>query len=149
MGKSGIGVGSASIVLVFAVLCLTVFSLITFVVAGNEKSLVDARTEMVKGYYDADTLAELILMDILAANADIGGEIPGEIPDEIRGVAINKGTDEKSGKDTVYFFCDISESKALYVNVALGNDFFDILSWRMYDRSEWETDDSINVWTGE
>jgi len=43
MGKSGIGVGSASIVLVFAILCLTIFSLITYVVAGNEKALVDAK----------------------------------------------------------------------------------------------------------
>jgi len=140
MGKSGIGVGSASIVLIFAVLCLTIFSLITFVVAGNDKALVDAKAEMVTGYYEADTLAELILADILAAEI---------IPDEIRGVKINTGFDERLSKETVYFFCDISDTKALYVNLAVGNDSFDILSWRMYDKGEWEIDDSTNIWTGE
>jgi len=140
MSKSGIGVGSASIVLVFAVLCLTIFSLITFVVAGNDKALVDAKAEMVTGYYEADTLAELIISDILAA---------AEIPDTIRGVKINTGFDERLNKETVYFFCDISGSKSLYVNLAIANDSFDILSWRMYDKEEWEIDDSINIWTGE
>jgi len=140
MNRSGIGVGSASIVLVFAVLCLTVFSLITFVVAGNEKKLVDSKADLVTGYYEADTLAELILSDILAAD---------EIPEAVRGIKINKGFDERRNSDTTYFFCDISDSKALYVNLAIHDDSFDILSWRMYDKDEWETDDSINVWTGE
>jgi len=140
MSKSGIGVGSASIVLVFAVLCLTIFSLITFVVAGNDKALVDAKAEMVTGYYKADTLAELILADILS---------PGETPAEIRGVKINTGFDDNLNSETTFFFCDISESKALYVNLILHDDSFDILSWRMYDKDEWEIDDSINVWTGD
>jgi len=140
MGKSGIGVGSASIVLVFAVLCLTIFSLITFVVAGNDKALVDAKAEMVTGYYEADTLAELILTDILS---------PGDTPDTIRGVPINTRFDEDQNSETTYFFCNISDSKALFVNIILHDDTFDILSWRMYDKDEWEIDDSINVWTGE
>jgi len=143
MGKSGIGVGSASIVLVFAVLCLTIFSLITFVVAGNDKALVEAKVDMVTGYYRADALAELILADILAAKE------AGNIPETIREVQINTGHNESSGLETTYFLCDISDTKALYVSLALHNDSFDILSWRMYDKGEWEIDDSINVWTGE
>jgi len=143
MGKSGIGVGSASIVLVFAVLCLTIFSLITFVVARNDKAIVDAKVEMVTGYYEADTLAELILADILAAGK------AGDVPGTIRGVEINKTHNEKYNTDTTYFFCDISDTKALFVNLLLHDDSFDILSWRMYDKDEWESDDSINVWTGE
>ena len=140
MSRSGIGAGSASIVLVFAVLCLTIFSLITFVVAGNDKALVDAKAGMVTGYYNADTLAELILSDILS---------PGETPGIIRGVPVNTGFDESLNLETTYFFCDISETKALYVNLVLYDDSFDILSWRMYDKDEWEFDDSIIVWTGE
>jgi len=146
MGKSGIGVGSASIVLVFAVLCLTIFSLITFVVAGNEKKLVDAKSDLVTGYYEADTLAELILADLLAISSDCCSD---DIPETIRGVEIKSGFDEQLNADTAYFFCDISEARALYVNVAIQNDSFDILSWRMYDKDEWESDNPINVWTGE
>jgi len=140
MNRSGLGVGSASIILVFAVLCLTIFSLISFVVAGNEKSLVNARVELVTGYYEADALAEMILIDIMLADA---------IPESARGVTIYTGHDDELGVDTIYFFCKISDIKALYVNLAVHDDSFDILSWRMYDTDNWEFDDSLNVWTGD
>jgi len=140
MGKSGIGVGSASIILVFAVLCLTIFSLITFVVAGNEKNLVSAKVQLVTGYYEADALAEFILADILSSDS---------IPDSIRGVDINTGWDDTLEAQTTYFLCPISDIKALYVNLVIREDSYDILSWRMYDTDEWVFDDSINVWTGD
>ena len=143
MSRSGIGVGSASIVLVFAVLCLTVFSLITYVVASNEKNLVDVKLELVTGYYEADTLAEFILFDI--RETTYAGK---EIPDSIRGVDIHTGWDDELGLETKYFLCYISDIKALYVNLGINDDFIDILAWRMYDTDEWLFDDSINVWTG-
>ena len=140
MGKGGIGVGSASIVLIFAVLCLTVFSLITFVVAGNDKNLVDAKVSLVTGYYEADALAQQILADILAADT---------LPEATRGVNINTRWDDELDQETTYFFCYISDIKALYVNLTIHEDSFDIHNWHMYDTDEWEFDDSINVWTGE
>ena len=140
MGKSGIGVGSASIVLVFAVLCLTVFSLITYVVAGNDRALVNAKIGLVSGYYEADALAEQILVELLAAD---------ETPQNIRGVNIYTRWDEGLDVETTYFFCKISDIKALYVHLILRDDSFDILTWRMYDTDEWEFDSSINVWPGE
>jgi len=140
MNKSGVGVGSASIVLVFAVLCLTIFSLITFVVAGNDKALVDARVNLVAGYYEADVLAEEILLNILASDT---------VPDEVLGVDIFTRIDDILGVETVYFFCEISDIKALYVNFVIHDDSYDILSWRMYDIDEWVFDGSMNVWTGD
>ena len=140
MNKSGIGVGSASIVLVFAVLCLTIFSLITFVVAGNEKALVDARVELVTGYYEADALAEKVLINILTADT---------VPDNVLGINIYTGFDETTGAETTYFFCNVSDIKALYVNLIIRDDSFDILSWRMHDTDDWVFDDSLNVWAGD
>ena len=140
MNKSGVGVGSASIVLVFAVLCLTIFSLITYVVAGNEKTLVDRKVQLVTEYYEADALAEKILVNILTSDT---------IPDEILGVDIFTRFDEGLGVDTVYFFCEISDIKALFINLVIRDDSYDILSWRMYDTDEWVFDGSMNVWTGD
>jgi len=140
MNRSGIGVGSASIVLVFAVLCLTIFSLITFVVAANEKNLTDVKIELVTGYYKADALADLILADILASET---------VPATIRDVNIYEGWDDGRGVETIYFFCNISDIKALYVNIAVYDDSFDILNWHMYDTEDWEFNDSLNIWTGE
>ena len=51
MNKSGIGIGSASVVLVFAVLCLTIFALISYTAAINDKALTEVEVRLVKGYY--------------------------------------------------------------------------------------------------
>jgi len=140
MNRAGIGVGSASIVLVFAVLCLTIFSLITFVIAGNERAMIDARVELVIAYYEADALAEQIMSDILSADT---------LPKTARDVDIHTRWDESLKAEMIYFFCDISDIKALYVSLVIHDDTFDILSWQMRATDDWEFDDSLNVWRGE
>jgi len=139
-GGGGVGVGSASIVLVFAVLCLSVFSLITFVVAGNSKALVDTEARLVKGYYEADLLAERILTEI------IGSYI---IPDNILGVDIDVTWDWEADADIVQYVCQLPESeKWLYVRLAIYMDSYEIQSWRMWDTGEWEVDEGMNIWLG-
>ncbi|MCL2125025.1 MAG: hypothetical protein FWH33_03430 [Oscillospiraceae bacterium] len=140
MKQGGIGVGSASIVLVFAVLCLTVFTLITFVVSGNDKALADAEAELVVGYYEADALAEQIFADI--AEMD-------DLPDTIRGVEIGEGFSNELFTNTVYYLCPITEGKSLYVELADQGGYYDVLSWRMVDTEDWEYDDSLHVWLGD
>jgi len=139
MKRSGIGVGSASIVLVFAVLCLTVFSLITLVVAGNDRTLVDTEVQLVMGYYEADALAEHIVAEIVQADT---------IPDSVRGIDIMADFDHESGAEIAYFFCPISNQKELYVRLALNGNSCDILSWRMWDTGDWVVDDNLEVWQG-
>jgi len=140
MGKGGMGVGSASIVLVFAVLCLTIFTIITYMVSNNERALIDAKAELITGYYKADALAEQILQDLLEADTT---------PDRLRGVDINTKFNEDLGVETTYYYCKISDIKSLYVNLVIRDDSFDILSWRMYAMDEWVFDDTMNVWSGD
>jgi len=140
MKKGGVGVGSASIVLVFAVLCLTVFTLITFIVAGNDRTLVDSEARLVIGFYEADARAEQIVAEILAA---------GEIPESVNGVEIGTFWDFELDADIVYFSSKVSDQRSLFVRLALQEGSFDILSWRMNDTDEWEFDDKLNVWPGE
>ena len=140
MNKGGMGVGSASIVLVFAVLCLTVFSLITLVVARNNKALADAEASLVTGYYKADTLAERILAGILEA---------GAMPDTVNGVEIDISWDMARDADVASYICPISDIKELYVRLAIHEDSVEILNWQMLDIGEWEYDSSLGVWLGE
>jgi len=137
MNKSGIGAGSASIILVFAVLCLTIFSLITYVVAGNDRVLVDAKVNLVTGYYQADAAAERVIFNLFDS-----GEAPGS-------VEIHHGFDETLNTDVTFFSYPISDTKSLFVSLLLHDDSYDILSWRMYNTDEWEYDGSLNIWTGD
>ena len=136
----GIGVGSASIVLVFAVLCLTVFAIISFSSAIAASTLVEVESALLKSYYEADTLAESIFAEILEADF---------IPEEIQGVEIISGWDWDLDADTISFSCPVSEKKELYVVIAVSGGFCDILIWRMRDTGVWETEDEpLNLWPG-
>ena len=139
MNKGGMGVGSSSIMLIFAVLCLTVFSLISLSVAQNDKSLVDIEAKLVTEYYAADELAENILAEILGSDS---------IPDEIRGVRIDKEWDWDLIAETAAFSCPISDVKQLDVKVAVSDGSYDILIWKMINTGDWVIDDTLNVWSG-
>jgi len=141
MNKGGIGVGSASIILVFAVLCLTVFTLITFVVAGNDKALVDAEVRLVTGYYKADTLAEQVLADILVLD-----ELPD--PPVIRGVYIYSEFDIFTMDEVVTFSCPVSGVKSLNVQAVIYDDRVEVIHWGMNDTDDWEFDDTLDIWDG-
>ena len=138
MNKGGIGVGSASIVLVFAVLCLTIFSLISFIVTQNTKALIDAESRFVIGYYEADTRAEIILAELLQAET---------IPATIQGVNINIEHDIDMNANIVNFSYPIynTDYKDLFVRVMLEESTYNILSWRVVDNAGWEMTNEFNV----
>ena len=158
MNKGGIGVGSASIVLVFSVLCLTIFALIAFIVAGNSKALVDAESRLVIGFYETDALAEQILAELSESDT---------VPPSIQGVEMQVVFDYLLGADVVEFSCPVlytcpvkerdtcamqdtcpthDTGNLLHVRVLFTDDSYQILSWRMGDDSEWLIDDALNVW---
>ena len=138
--KSGMGVGSSSIVLVFAVLCLTVFSLISLQVARNNKALTDAEAELVIGYYSADAKAERILAQI--------SESGGLIEEIIDGVEIRYSWDADLETDIYSYQCPISDEKELYIKLGIDGESIRILAWRMRDTGDWEYDGSLSVWIG-
>ena len=134
------GVGSASIMLIFAVLCLTVFALISLSVAETDKTLVDTEAVLVSEYYAADELAERILSVITDSYI---------IPDEILGVSISTDWDWDLAAEIAEYSCRISDVKELNVKIAVSEDSYDIVSWKMVNTGDWEIDESLNVWTGE
>jgi len=137
MGKNGIG--SASIVLVFVVLCLTIFSVISLLPALTERNLAEAEVRLVQDFYAADALAERILAHLLTLD---------ETPESILGVEINSYWDWDLFLDMVSFGVPISETQILYVQIGIDFDRYHIFAWRMVGIDEWEADESIDVWDG-
>jgi hypothetical protein len=136
--KGGSGIGSASLILIFAVLCLTVFSLITFAVAENERVIVEKEARLVVGFYEADALAERVLASLLGAESTA---------DYVRNVTVGTLWDYELNAELSYFSIPITEHIELYVMVAIYEESFDILRWRMRNRADWVADDGLNVWT--
>lgn len=53
--SGGINIGGASVIMVFAVLCLTVFAVLTLLSANSERKLAVKTAESQKDYYAAET----------------------------------------------------------------------------------------------
>ncbi|MCL2046854.1 MAG: hypothetical protein FWG88_10785 [Oscillospiraceae bacterium] len=141
MNKGSMGVGSSSLVLVFAVLCLTVFSLISLLVARNSKALADSEAALVVGYYEADTQAEEIYKKIIMSNGSIS-EIMGN-------VEIWSYWDVEMEVEIISFTCPVSDDKELYVRFAYEGNNSSILNWQMIDIGSWENDGALDVWLGD
>ena len=101
-------VGGVSLLIIFAVLCLIIFSLLTISTAMAESRLSTANAEAVESFYEADLQAEEIFAQLRA----------GQLPD---GVTVD---------GNFYYSCPVSSTLSL--NVTLYNDGqnWTVLQWQ-------------------
>ena len=118
-------VGGCSLLVIFAVLCLTVLALLGLATVQAEDRLSDASMEAVQAYYDADCRAEELLARLRA------GETPAEV--RLRG-------------NTYYYECPISDTQTLEVEVTAGT--WTVLRWQAVSQGTWQAEENWDVWDG-
>jgi len=143
----GVGVGTVSLVLIFAVLCLTVFSVLTLSTANADKIMTNRTVEFVTGYYHADAQATRITAHILNAYKD------GTFPSNVRELEAAFDVEfklEPSEFDLIYvsFLYKINNALELSVKLRLAESSGTILEWRIRNSRDWEIDDTLPVWDG-
>lgn len=128
MKKSPVpSVGAASLLVIFTVLCLTIFSLLSLSTALADRRLSDAAAESVQAYYEADTLAEEIYARLRA------GEMPEQV--QVRG-------------STYAYACPVSETQQLQVCLQQDNNTWTVLQWQLVTIETEHTDADLPVWDG-
>lgn len=121
-------VGGSSLLVIFAVLCLTVFALLGLSTVQADGRLSDASAEAVSAYYAADCQAEEIFARLR------NGEFPAE-------VTMNSG---------VYFYtCPISETQALQVELLEAGGAWTVLQWQAVSTADWQPDTLLDLWDGD
>ena len=120
-------VGGTSLLVIFAVLCMTVFALLSLSTVLADGRLNQASVEAVSAYYTADTQAEEIFAKLRQ----------GELPEEVT---------ETNGLYT--YSCPISENQALQVELQKTAAGWKVLRWQAVVTAEWE-EDTLNLWDGE
>ena len=120
-------VGGSSLLVIFAVLCLTVFSLLALstVQAGGRLSQTTARA--VAGYYEADCRAEEIFARLRA------GEMPAGVTQTV---------------DLYFYTCPISDTRQLVVELQKGVEGWRVLCWQAQSTADWEIDQGLELWDG-
>ena len=121
-------VGGSSLLVIFTVLCLTVFALLGLGTVQARGRLTDAAANSVSAYYAADLQAETIL-----ARLRSGETVDGVVWDG----------------DCYTYHVPVSERQVLAVTVRLTEENYDILRWQTVSTAAWEADDSIELWDGE
>lgn len=120
--------GGSSLLVIFAVLALTVFAILSISTVTADKKLADRSAESVQGYYEADCRAEMILAEIRS------GKLPEGVKQEGRGYS---------------YVCRISDTLNLEVEVWIDEEDYEILRWQMVSAADWVNDESLPVWDGE
>lgn len=81
MKRGGTMTGAVSLVMIFCVLCMAVFAVLTLSTAVREKSLADLTAQRAAEYYEADYQATQIAQALIAGedvDADVSYELTGE-----------------------------------------------------------------------
>ena len=119
-------VGGSSLLVVFCVLCLTVFALLSLSTVQAEKRLSDKAAQAVADYYRADLEAETVFARLRA------GE---NLPD----VQVSDGL--------YRYQCPVSEHQILLVELQKDEDQWTVLRWQTVTGQE-ALDQSLPVWDG-
>ena len=118
-------IGGSSLLVIFAVLCLTVFALLGFSTVQADKRLNDISIQAVSDYYAADCAAEAILARLRS----------GQLPEGV------------SQEGNIYTYsCTISPTQELQVEVRGGD--WEILRWQAVSTIRWKENTDLELWDG-
>lgn len=135
-------IGDASLLVAFAVLCLTIFALLSLTTVQASRRLADASVQAAEDYYAADCQAQAVLAWLRT------GQGKPDLPEDF---AITVSTREASGRsETLYAYAiPVSDTQELRVEVRVdGADDYEILRWQTAASQVWEADDSLELWDG-
>ncbi len=119
--------GGSSLLTIFGVLCLVIFTLLTISTARAQQSLSLASAKAVADYYQADSMAEEIL----------AGLRQGEVPPGVR----------QEG-NLFSYECPLSDSSCLTVRVQAQQEGWTILQWQVVSTLTGAENESLTVWDG-
>jgi hypothetical protein len=126
----GLNIGSASIIMLFSVLSLTVLAALSLLSANSQYALARRSADAVSSYYAADYEASLIYDRIVSGDYT--------------------GVDVSDESGLIYYRYSVEMDSGNSLDVVLaGEGHPSVVSWRISDSGPWETgDDTLNVWQG-
>ena len=120
-------VGGSALLVIFAVLCLTVFAVLSLSSVRAEGRLSEASAKTVKAYYEADCEAEEILAQLRA----------GVVPEGVTAEG-----------NRYRYECVASDTQKLVVEAEVTGEAYRILRWQTESAGLWQAENELNVWDG-
>jgi hypothetical protein len=118
-------VGVSSLLVIFSVLCLAVFAMLSLSTVQMDRRLLGNTVNSVRERAEAEVKAQEILGRLRA----------GEVPEE----AVQEA-------DAVYSYsCPVTENASLKVRVRIDGTAYRILQWQEVPEVDWEPDESLEL----
>ncbi|MCL2033958.1 MAG: hypothetical protein FWG94_04415 [Oscillospiraceae bacterium] len=150
---TGVSVGGSSILLIFVLLALTTFAVLSLVSAVADRNLTDKSALAATQYYEADSKAEEILARIGAALGSISGNGEDAFYSEAGPVLFAIDAPILIDGNKVSYAVPLNDSQELRVSLTLAYSsspkLFEINEWKVVNTGEWHPEEeSLNLWTG-
>ena len=120
-------IGASSLLVIFSVLCLTVFALLSLSTVQAQRRMADASVKAVSAYYSAECQAEEVFAALRSGRM-------------VSGVS-------KTG-DYYEYACSISENQKLMVELVCRNGEWEVLRWQTVATVQISQEDRPDVWDG-
>ncbi len=154
LGSGGMGVGYVSLVMIFSVICLTVLAVLSYQAAGANDILNRKSGDFTAEYYEADSNAKNILMQLDEAALQVSAGffeedftcVCNEILDTAKISASPEGVE-------VSFTQPINDRLNLDIRIMFYSNSVDgsryrILQWNTASADTAETEEPLGVWDG-
>lgn len=130
MKRGGTMTGAVSLVMIFCVLCMAVFAVLTLSTAVREQGLAELTAQRAAEYYEADRQAAGIAAALIAGEAVEGTEVSYSFVPE--------------GMEASYTVPAGGEL-LLEVRLLLTGSGYEVLAWRTVYAGDWVPDDTMEL----
>lgn len=156
-GKSvgGIQIGTSFLVLIFVVLALVIFSVLSLMSSLSDQRLTEKNEMAVNAFYVADSMAEEKLATAARIISNVEKTVIGDatFKEELRRLF---GSSYDATTGIVSYSVPISKSLSLFVELEVlynggtgnTNNNYRIVRWQEENIEEYEIDDSLHLWEG-
>lgn len=146
-----INIGSSSMLVVFIILCLVTFSVLSVASANNDRKYSEKIADRTTAYYEASNKAEELLSQIddklKQVYEQYNTEYLSQVPDALTSI---DGIDT-SDFPSVSFSVPINDTQTLSVSLLVqipekeGDTFYTVTSWKEISTEVWDGDEPMNL----
>lgn len=143
--KNRINIGTASIILIFIILCLAVFSLLGLSDGKSALVFAERHAASVTAYYQTDTQGQQFIRDVTKLIRDGS---PAADALETAAADLPDGTETDIG-ESGSLICEIPMTAGQALRIELDASGESVLSYFVYNKEDYAIDNRLPVWVDE
>lgn len=155
LNKQRIQIGTSSLLLIFTVLCLVIFSTLSLASAKADYALAAKNEKNVKIYYDADAKGEELKKDINREMINLADQANNR--EEFKNLVKESFKEAFNEKDnSISYTIDAGSEQFLFIQLRLNNyeeiaeekQNYKVTSWIIQNKVDYAVDNNMPVWSG-